>query len=74
MAKPTESTHPNRAAFPPVLSGPALRALAGAGVRSLDELVTWTEADLARLHGLGPRGVVVLREALAHRGMSFRTP
>lgn len=33
-----ESTHPNAAAFPEGLSGPALRALATAGIRSLAAL------------------------------------
>lgn len=73
MAKPSESTHPNRAAFPPGISGPALRALAGAGVRSIADLGHWSEADLAALHGMGPKALAVLREALAASGGRFRT-
>ena len=73
MTRPTDTTHPNRAAFPAGLSGPALRALSTAGVRSLDELTRWTERDLAALHGMGPKGIVVLGAALQARGLTFRS-
>lgn len=72
MAPSPESTHPNRAAFPPGVSGPALRALSGAGVRSLTDLTRWTEADLAALHGMGPKALRALRAALAESGQQFR--
>jgi hypothetical protein len=72
--QPTESTHPNREAFPPGLSGPALRALAHAGVRSMDDVTRWTERDLGALHGMGPKGVRVLRDAMAASGRQFRQP
>ena len=74
MTRQTEATHPNRAAFPPGLSGPALRALRAAGVRSVHDLPRWTERELAALHGMGPKGVRVLREALAASGLRFRQP
>lgn len=64
MAKPTESTHPNRAAFPAGLSGPALRALASAGIRSMADLARWSDADLGALHGMGPKALTQLRDAL----------
>lgn len=72
MPRTTEATHPNRAAFPPGVSGPALRALHGAGVRSVADLARWTEADLAALHGMGPKALGALRDALAASGRSFR--
>lgn len=62
---PSNTTHPNRAAFPPGVSGPALRALARAGIRSLAELASWSDADLAALHGIGPKALAVLRAAAA---------
>lgn len=71
MPANTEKTHPNAGAFPPI-GGPALRALATAGVRSLGELTLWTEAELLELHGMGPKGVRMLREALAAEGRRFR--
>ena len=72
MPKPNDTTHPNRDAFPPGLGGPALRALAHAGIRSVADLARWTERDLARLHGMGPQGVVALREALRAAGLTFK--
>lgn len=74
MTRPTERTHPNRAAFPPGMSGPSLRALGVAGVRAMDDLTEWTEAELARLHGMGPKGIALLRDALAASGRGFRQP
>ena len=69
--KKSEATHPNAPAFPPI-GGPALRALATAGIRSLDELAKWSEHDLLQLHGLGPNGVRMLRESLAAKGGVLR--
>lgn len=65
------ATHPNASAFPPI-GGPALRALASAGIRSLDELTRWSERDLLQLHGMGPKGVRLLEEVLAARGQYLR--
>jgi hypothetical protein len=72
MAKPSETSHPNQAAFPRGVSGPALRALASVGVRSVAELSRWSEADLAALHGMGPKALAVLREAVEADGGRFR--
>ena len=74
MTRATDTTHPNRDAFPPGMSGPALRALAGAGIRSVETLAEWTERDLARLHGMGPKALGLLKGALEERGRSFRAP
>lgn len=68
----SDTTHPNRDAFPPGMSGPALRALAAAGVRSVGDLVRWREADLAQLHGMGPKALALLRGALTATGRSFK--
>ena len=74
---PTRSardTHPNRDAFPAGMSGPSLRALDAAGVRSMDDLTRRTERELAALHGMGPKALRILREALADSGRGFRAP
>ena len=55
----------------PRLSAPALRALASVGVTRLEQLTTFTEADIKKLHGMGPNGIKQLREALEQRGLSF---
>lgn len=55
----------------PKLGQPAQRALASVGISRLDQLVTFTEAELKKLHGLGPSGLNQLRNALAAKGLKF---
>jgi hypothetical protein len=55
----------------PKLSKPARRALAGAGIQRLDQFTAIREADVAKLHGMGPKCIEELRQALAARGLSF---
>jgi ERCC4-type nuclease len=57
--------------FPAALSAPARRALASAGYTSLAQLAQVSEAELRKLHGIGPKALAQLREALAARGHSF---
>jgi hypothetical protein len=57
--------------FPPRLSKPARRALASAGYVRLAQLTDVRQSDLAKLHGMGPKALGQLREALAARGESF---
>jgi hypothetical protein len=57
----------------PKLSAPARRALAGAGYSRLEQLTHATEAELAKLHGMGPTAIDALRTALSDRGLSFRS-
>lgn len=71
-SKPTEATHPNRAAFPAGVGGPALRALQVAGVRSMADLESRAETEILALHGMGPKAVGILRDALAASGRRFR--
>lgn len=66
MAEPAESGHPL-----PKLAAPARRALAGAGITSLEDLSAYLEADIAALHGMGPNALATLREALAGAGLQF---
>jgi hypothetical protein len=53
------------------LSQPAVRALHGAGIRRLEQLAGRREEEIARLHGMGPKGMAALRAALTLAGMSF---
>ena len=71
MTRKSETTHPNATAFP-AIGGPALRALATAGIRSLRELRTWRKRELLELHGMGPKGIRILEEALVAQGWAFR--
>jgi hypothetical protein len=51
---------------------PVQQALAVAKVKSLRDLSRLSERELLALHGVGPRGVVILRDALAQAGLAFR--
>jgi hypothetical protein len=47
--------------LPAGIGAPAQRALAAAGYTSLEDLTAVREADLAALHGIGPKALGVLR-------------
>ncbi len=57
--------------LPERLSAPALRALASAGISRVEQLTTFTESDIKKLHGIGPNAMKQLREALDHKGLAF---
>lgn len=57
--------------LPATLGKPAQRALSGAGYTRLDQLTAVSEADVLKLHGMGPKALEQLRQALAARGLSF---
>ncbi len=59
--------------FPRGVSQPALRALAAAGYSSLEQLANVSEAELLMLHGMGPKAVAIMRDALAAQGLAFRS-
>jgi hypothetical protein len=50
---------------------PATRAPAAVGVERLEQLTSWTEKELLNLHGVGPKAVGILKEALSERGLSL---
>jgi hypothetical protein len=57
--------------FPPGIAQPALRALAAAGYTKLDDLTNVREVDLAKLHGIGPSALRILKDELVAQGKSF---
>lgn len=57
--------------LPTELAKPAQRALAQAGYLRLEQFTKLSEAEVLRLHGMGPKALGQLRRALAARGLSF---
>ncbi|MFO7169919.1 MAG: DNA-binding protein [Chloroflexota bacterium] len=57
--------------LPAKISSPARRALTAAGYTRLEQLTRVSEAELLKLHGMGPKALRLLREELAARGLSF---
>lgn len=56
----------------PKIGSPATRALEAAGYTNLKQLTKVTEAELGQLHGMGPKALGILREALKAEGLSFK--
>lgn len=57
--------------LPSGIGAPATRALNNAGYRSLEQLAGVAENDLLALHGVGPKAIRILREALTKQGLDF---
>jgi hypothetical protein len=57
--------------LPAELAKPAQRALAAAGIQRLAQLTKFSEAEIGRLHGVGPNTLAQLRRALGAKGLSF---
>lgn len=55
----------------PKIGAPATRALQQAGYRRLRDLAGVSQADLLRLHGVGPRAVRIVQEELEAHGLSL---
>ena len=51
----------------PRIGAPATRALAAAGIHTLADLRGRDLSDIAALHGVGPRAITLLQEALDQR-------
>jgi len=57
--------------LPIKLAKPAQRALAAAGIRRLEQLAEFSEAEVKQWHGIGPNALGQLRRALAAKSLSF---
>lgn len=53
---------------------PARRALAEMGITHLRQLTRFSEQELLKLHGVGPKAIRLLRDALAAHGLAFAPP
>ena len=55
----------------PRIGQPATQALAGIGIQRLAQLTSFSEDEIKQLHGMGPKALGLLRQALAEKGLSF---
>ncbi|MET0467935.1 MAG: helix-hairpin-helix domain-containing protein [Aeromicrobium sp.] len=67
----TDAGGPRPSDLPRSIGRPATNALAAQGITSLEQVAGLTEAELLALHGVGPKAVRLLREALAAHGRVF---
>lgn len=58
--------------LPVGLSAPALRALFAAGYDTLNKLAGASESQLLGLHGVGPKAIRIIREALIEHGQDLK--
>lgn len=61
---------PNKG-FLSLIPAPARRALESKNISSLKQLSTFSEADILKLHGMGPGSIPKLKNALEENGLSF---
>jgi MarR family transcriptional regulator, lower aerobic nicotinate degradation pathway regulator len=66
-----EPAPPADGGFPPGIPAPATRALTGAGYTALSQLAGVPAAELRKLHGMGPKALRLLQEALERHGLSL---
>ena len=55
----------------PAIGRPAHSALHRAGLTTLRQVATMRRADLLAMHGVGPKAIRILGEALAANGLGF---
>ena len=60
--------------FLPQLARPARRALAKIGIKQLEQLTHFTQEQLSQLHGIGPKALEQLHDALRAEGLDFADP
>jgi DNA-directed RNA polymerase alpha subunit len=56
------------------LSKPAQRALANAGIKTLEELSKFTEHEFLKMHGVGKSSLPIVKSAMAAQGLLFAKP
>lgn len=54
------------------LGSPARRALENAGIKTLKQLSRYLEADIKKLHGMGPSTIAKLKSELKKHKLSFK--
>ncbi|WP_414044052.1 DNA-directed RNA polymerase subunit alpha C-terminal domain-containing protein [Macrococcus sp. EM39E] len=56
----------------PKISQPAMRALTSINVKSLEDIMKYSEEELLALHGFGPKSIRILRKEMDAHGMKFK--
>lgn len=58
--------------LPEKLAKPAQQALGSADIDSLEKLATFTEQEVADLHGIGQNALKQLKQAMKEKGLNFK--
>ncbi|RPI86731.1 MAG: DNA-binding protein [Chloroflexi bacterium] len=62
----------NGSNLPEGLASPVQRALEQHGLLQLEKIAELSESELKQLHGIGPKAIEQLRQAMAAQGLSFK--
>ena len=65
-------SHIHRSVEPGLTESRVWRPPLRLGLSALEDLTKAKESEILRLHGMGPKAMRVLRDALTERGLSFR--
>jgi predicted flap endonuclease-1-like 5' DNA nuclease len=66
-----KSIHVSADSLPSGIGSPAHRALAAAGITRLEQFTTISEAELLKLHGVGPKAIRIIKASLRENGLAF---
>lgn len=72
LADADKGVAPAGSDLPKAIGRPATQALLGAGLSTLDLVATRSADELLAMHGVGPKAVRILAEALEERGSALR--
>jgi predicted flap endonuclease-1-like 5' DNA nuclease len=60
--------------LPDAIGKTAARELAAHGIATLAQVAAHSKKELLAIHGVGPKAIAILGEALAAQGLGYRTP
>ena len=66
-----KSVQPGRTPIPHGIGAPARRAMAHAGLETLEQVVHFGKRELSKLHGMGVKTMAQLEDAMDEHGLEF---
>ncbi|MBT2596903.1 hypothetical protein [Arthrobacter sp. ISL-72] len=66
-----KSVQPGHTPIPHGIGAPARRAMAHAGLETLEQVVQFGKRELLKLHGMGVRTMAQLEDAMDEHGLEF---
>ncbi|GAP55509.1 hypothetical protein [Arthrobacter sp. 92] len=67
----SKTVRPGHTPIPHGIAAPARRAMAHAGLETLEQVVQFGQRELSKLHGMGVRTMAQLMEAMDEHGLQF---
>jgi predicted flap endonuclease-1-like 5' DNA nuclease len=60
--------------LPDAIGKTAARELSAHGITTLAQVAAHSKSELLAIHGVGPKAIAILGEALAAKGLGYRAP